>query len=72
MKIMDDYDIVSRGKSLGKYKIVQKDVLVSARKYLTNSWLRVQIANFKIVQMYKNGASQSQMVEKYKQLLNYR
>ncbi len=72
MKIMEDYDIVSRGRAMGKYKIVQKDVLVSARKYLTNSWLTVQLANFRIVQMYKKGASQTQMVEKYKQLLNYR
>jgi rSAM/selenodomain-associated transferase 2 len=72
MKIMEDYDIVKRAKQAGRYKIIQKDVLVSARKYLTNSWLRVQLANYRIVRMYKKGASQTEMTEKYKQLLNYR
>lgn len=72
MRIMEDYDIVIRGKQSGRYKIIQKDVLVSARKYHTNSWLRVQRANYLIVRMYKKGASQNEMTEKYKELLNYR
>lgn len=72
MKIMEDYDIVVRGKKTGKYKIIQRNVLVSARKYLTNSWMRVQKANYRIIKMYKKGASQKEMTEKYKQLLNYR
>ena len=72
MRIMEDYDIVVRAKQSGRYKIIQKDVLVSARKYLTNSWLTVQRANYRIVQMYKKGYSQTEMAEKYKQSLNYR
>ncbi len=72
MMIMEDYDIVQRGKKIGKYKIIQKDVLVSARKYDNNSWLKVQLANRTIVNMYKNEATQNDMVKKYKELLNYR
>ncbi len=72
MMIMEDYDIVQRGKKIGKYKIIQKDVLVSARKYENNSWLKVQLANRTIVNMYKNEATQNDMVKKYKELLNYR
>ncbi len=72
MLIMEDYDIVTRGKAVADYKIIQKDTLVSARKYDSNSWLTVQLANFKIVRMYKKGASQGEMAERYKQLLNYR
>ena len=72
MRIMEDYEIVERAKKLAKYKILSGKALVSARKYDTNSWCRVQKANFTIVQLYKNGASQETMVNKYKELLHYR
>ena len=69
MHIMEDYDIVSRARAKGKYKIMPKAALVSARKYDTNSWLKVQRANYTIVRMYKKGASQQAMAERYKQML---
>jgi rSAM/selenodomain-associated transferase 2 len=72
MLIMEDYEIVKRAKRAGRYKIFSKPALVSARKYDTNSWLAVQLANRKIVKMYKQGVSQEEMVRKYKQLLFYR
>ena len=72
MKIMEDYDIVVRAKSQANYKIIQKDALVSSRKYETNSWYQVQHANYTIVQMFKNGATQQAMIEKYKSMLEYR
>lgn len=70
MKIMEDYDIVIRAKQKAKYKIINKNALVSARKYVKNSWWKVQNANYCIVQMYKKGASQEAMINKYKELLN--
>ncbi|MEP6713628.1 MAG: TIGR04283 family arsenosugar biosynthesis glycosyltransferase [Ferruginibacter sp.] len=72
MLIMEDYEIVQRAKKMGRYKIIQKNVLVSARKYDTNSWLKVQRANYTIVQLYKKGATQQEMVTRYKELLHYR
>jgi len=72
MLIMEDYDIVTRARQFGKYKIFKKAALVSARKYETNSWFKVQNANRTIVKMYKNGASQQDMVNKYKEMLVYR
>ena len=73
MRIMEDYDIVTRAKSTGaRYKIFSSDALVSARKYDTNSWLRVQTANYTIIRMYKKGASQNEMAQRYRELLNYR
>ncbi|MFC4230338.1 TIGR04283 family arsenosugar biosynthesis glycosyltransferase [Parasediminibacterium paludis] len=72
MRIMEDYDIVMRAKQKAKYKIIQKNALISARKYATNSWFKVQFANYTIVKMFKNGATQQQMTEKYKALLAYR
>lgn len=72
MLIMEDYDIVTRAKKAGRYKILSKAALVSARKYETNSWLKVQCANRTIVQMYKNSAPQQDMINKYKEMLVYR
>ena len=71
-RIMEDYDIVMRAKEKARYAIIQKDTLVSARKYDTNSWWRVQRANYTIVQMFKKGATQEQMATRYKELLTYR
>ncbi len=72
MLIMEDYDITVRAKAYGRYKIFSDSALISARKYETNSWFQVQKANYTIVQMFKKGASQQEMVQKYKELLNYR
>ena len=69
---MEDYDIVKRARQFGQYKIFEKTALVSARKYETNSWFKVQKANKTIVNMYKSGAAQEAMVNKYKELLKYR
>ncbi len=73
MRIMEDYDIVTRAKATGaRYKIFSSAASVSARKYETNSWWRVQSANYTIIRMYKNGATQEEMAQRYRSLLNYR
>lgn len=72
MFIMEDYDFIARIWEQGKFKLIPKATTVSARKYSENTWLTVQLANLKIVRMYKNGASQMDMVTTYKHLLNYR
>jgi len=70
--IMEDYDIISSARKNYPFKIIPKPMLVSARKYDTNSYLRVQLANMKIFRMYTKGASQKEMVRRYNHLLNYR
>lgn len=72
MKIMEDYEFCERARQYGQYKILNGDALISARKYDSNSWLQVQLANSKIVRMYKNGASQSELVHHYQQMISYR
>ncbi len=72
MLIMEDFEFTKRAKKEGRYKIFKKGALISARKYDRNSWWQVQMANKKIVSMYKNGASQEEMVNKYKEMLRYR
>lgn len=72
MDIMEDYDIVKRAKQFSPYKIFSKSALISARKYDTNTWLQVQLANSQIAAMYKRGATQQELVDKYKEMLVYR
>ena len=64
--IMEDYDITERARKMGNYKILNKAVLVSARKYDNNGWLTVQRANYKAVRMYKKGVATSLIAQAYK------
>ena len=43
--IMEDFDFVRRLKKKHTFHVLDKEVLVSARKYEANSYLRVQVAN---------------------------
>jgi rSAM/selenodomain-associated transferase 2 len=69
--LMEDYEFCARARKKGRYTILDGAALVSARKYEKNSWLQVQLAHAKIVSLYKKGASQQQMVEEYKRMLNW-
>jgi hypothetical protein len=72
MKIMEEYEFCERAKKIGKYKILKGEALISARKYDGNNWIDVQKANYKVVSMYKKGASQQDILETYKHMLTYR
>jgi rSAM/selenodomain-associated transferase 2 len=67
--IMEEYEFCDRLMKDYKYKIVADTVLVSTRKYEGRSWLKVQLANRKAVQLFKKGASQLEIVKTYKQML---
>ena len=70
--IMEEYDFLMRLRQQHSFKIIQKDMVVSARKYETNSWLRVQIANLVAMVMFRTNVSPLRIKETYKRLLNYR
>jgi rSAM/selenodomain-associated transferase 2 len=72
MKIMEEFEFCARARKKGKYTILHKPVLISARKYDTNGWLTVQRANYTVVRMYKKGASQEELEATYRKMLNYR
>ncbi len=70
--IMEDYEFIQRANKMLKFKIIPKNVIVSARKYKTNSYLRVQKANFTVMRMFLGGkATQQEMVETYRKMLNF-
>ncbi len=70
--IMEEYDFIRRARQQFKFKIIPKYAVVSARKYETNSWWRVQRANAKVFSMFRKGVAPEEMAAAYKRMLNYR
>lgn len=70
--IMEDYNFIIRLRKKYTFRIIQKDIIVSARKYETNSWFRVQIANLSVFLMFFFRRSPGEMKQIYKILLTYR
>ncbi len=72
-EIMEDYDILLRSKDRFTFQIIAKDVIVSARKYETNGYWRVLMANFKVMRKWlRQDAEPGELRTLYNQLLNYR
>ena len=70
--IMEDFDIIQRIRRVASFHIIPQDVLVSARKYETNSWLRVQLANLTAFSLYFLKVSPGRIARTYKAMLNHR
>ncbi len=70
--IMEEYDFIKRARAVFPFKIIPKYAIVSARKYETNSWLRVQLANMTAFNMFRFGVSSEKIARTYRQMLNYR
>ena len=70
MHIMEDYDIIQRiwARDI-PFRVMPRSIMVSARKYRANSWLRVQLANWKVFRMYKAGAPEQEMISLYRRRL---
>lgn len=70
--IMEDYDLITRIKKIGRFKVIPKKILVSARKYDNNSWLRVQVANLVAFAMFFLKRKPSYIRNTYKKMLRIR
>jgi rSAM/selenodomain-associated transferase 2 len=68
--IMEDFELVKRIRKVTKFKVIQKSILVSARKYETNSWLSVQWANFLAIMAFKIGVPPESIKTLYSSRLN--
>lgn len=71
-RIMEDYDLIEKIQNAANFRIIQKDAIVSSRKYEDNGYFRVQIANLTVFMMYFAGASQEMMCHAYSNMLDYR
>lgn len=67
--LMEDFEIVRRIKKKYNFRVIPKRILVSARKYDTNSWLRVQIANLLVFGLFLLHYSPSNLRALYSKML---
>ncbi|MCH7411931.1 TIGR04283 family arsenosugar biosynthesis glycosyltransferase [Belliella sp. R4-6] len=70
--IMEDFEFVGRIKKKYNFQVLPKRIIVSARKYDTNSWLRVQIANLTVFTLFFFRKSPDSLKSIYTKLLKYR
>ena len=68
--IMEDFEIIQRIRQIAQFFIAPHAVTVSARKYETNSWLRVQVANLTAFSLFFLKASPVKIARTYKAMLN--
>ncbi|MDQ3049449.1 MAG: TIGR04283 family arsenosugar biosynthesis glycosyltransferase [Bacteroidota bacterium] len=68
--IMEDFELVDRLKKNSKgLHIIPKNIIVSARKYTNNSYLRVNFANVLVIFLYRMGVDQGKLLKFYKSFL---
>ncbi|QJW91001.1 glycosyltransferase family 2 protein [Spirosoma taeanense] len=67
--IMEDFDMIARIRAVARFCIIPKDVIVSARKYKANSWLRVQLANLTAFGLFFMNVSPVRIAQTYRRML---
>jgi rSAM/selenodomain-associated transferase 2 len=67
--VMEEYAFLRRAMKKHPLRILPKNVIVSARKYEQNSWLRVQLANIGAFSMFRWGADPARIKRFYKSVL---
>lgn len=67
--IMEDYDFIRRARQQARFKIIPDDVVVSARKYTHNSYLRVNLANLVVFTLYRLGVAPPTLRSLYHRLI---
>jgi len=69
--LMEDFEFFKRMKKNDvPYTILQNDLIVSARKYTYNSYLRVNLTNFLLVLLFKSGYPSSKLKALHNKLLS--
>ncbi|PSR03820.1 MAG: glycosyl transferase [Bacteroidetes bacterium SW_11_45_7] len=69
--IMEDFEFIMRSQKAAPFTIIPRDVIVSARKYEDNSWLRVNLANLIVYSLFHLGVSQHRLLSTYKSLIKH-
>lgn len=68
--LMEDFEFFNRMKKNGvRYKIIKNDLIVSARKYRNNSYLRVNFSNMLLVLLFKVGYPPKKLKSLHNRLL---
>jgi rSAM/selenodomain-associated transferase 2 len=67
--MMEDQEIIHRLKKLGKFTVMNAEIITSARKYLDNGIYRMQGIFFRIWLLYYLGYSQEQLLQLHRRLI---
>lgn len=68
--LMEDFEFFSRMKKAKiPYRIVQNDLVVSARKYQNNSYLRVNLSNLALLVLFRLGCQPKKLHRLHENLL---
>lgn len=67
--VMEEYDFLRRAMRHYPLQIIPKYAVVSARKYVQNGWLRVQLANALVFNLFRLGIAPSRLKKIYKTML---
>ena len=70
--IMEDFELTQRLKKNYSFHVIPKKITVSARKYETNSWLRVQLVNLVVFALFFLKTPPVKLKSLYSKLLVYR
>jgi rSAM/selenodomain-associated transferase 2 len=68
--IMEDNDMIKRLKRLGKFEVLNKYIITSARKYVENGVYKMQSVFFLIYFMYQLECPQEMLVRTYRRLID--
>lgn len=69
--IMEDFEFFRRMKKAGvHYKIIRNDLIVSSRKYKSNSYLRVNLSNLVLLVLFHLGWSSEKLRNLHDKFLN--
>ncbi|WP_107040345.1 TIGR04283 family arsenosugar biosynthesis glycosyltransferase [Brumimicrobium mesophilum] len=69
--IMEDFDFILRARKKFKFRIVPKNVVVSARKYKLNSYFKVNMVNLYSYWSFMLGKSPEKIRDNYKTWLKF-
>ena len=69
MKIMEDNDIITRLRKQVRFKLLNKMVITSTRKYLKHGVFRLQFSYYLLYLLYKLGGSQHFLLKTYRFLI---
>jgi len=65
--VMEDFELFRRIKQNDiSYKVLRQKAIVSARKYDSNNYSRVNWINLKMIYAFKKGKSPEQLIQQYK------
>lgn len=67
--VMEEYDFLRRAIPRYSFRVLPQQVIVSARKYQKNGWLRVQLANMKAFSMFQRGVPPAEIRSFYKKAI---